>query len=228
MTGRRLTVDLNAIVVLDIDDTLYLEREYVRSGFEAVGQELARSHGCRDMAAHLWADFEAGTRGDTFDRALRQAGIEPTSDLVAHLIDRYRTHKPAISLLDDARRFLERVGRRPKAAITDGPGPSQRAKASALGLDEQLDLIVVTVDLGPGLGKPAPDAYLLVEQAFSAGPERCWYIADNPAKDFVVPLARGWQPVRIRRPGSLHEMIDTPKGVAEILSLDEIGINPAT
>jgi len=216
----------DAIVVLDIDDTLYLERDYVRSGFEAVGREVARSHGCSGLSSRLWAGFEAGVRGDAFDRALREVGIEPTPDLIAHLVDRYRAHDPVISLLDDAARFLERLGGRTTAAITDGPAQSQWAKARALALDRRLDLLVVTADLGPGRAKPAPDAYLLVEDAFSVPADRCWYIADNPAKDFVVPLARGWRAVRLRRPASLHQRADTPAGVIEITSLDDLPVDP--
>ena len=56
-------------IVFDIDDTLYLERDYVRSGFAHVAREVGRTD---DEAGRLhdWLirAFESGVRGDTFDR----------------------------------------------------------------------------------------------------------------------------------------------------------------
>lgn len=225
--GGTTSVGPEAVVVLDIDDTLYLERDYVRSGFVAVDREVARSSGHHGLAEILWAGFESGIRGDSFNRALAVAGIEPAPESVARLVACYREHEPTIDLLADAGRFLDRLGTHRTAAITDGPAASQRAKARALGLDGRIHLLVVTAELGPNRGKPAPDAYLQVESHFGVGPESCWYIADNPAKDFLVPLQRGWHTVRVRRPGSLHLHLDSPPGVPEITSLDELVVeNP--
>lgn len=44
--------------VFDIDDTLYLERDYVRSGFRAVGEWARDRFGCDDFAARCWSRFE--------------------------------------------------------------------------------------------------------------------------------------------------------------------------
>lgn len=225
--ARRVpAVPSDAVIVLDVDDTLYLERSYVRSGFEAVGRLLATETGVDGVGATLWSGFEAGVRGDAFDRALLAHGLDPDRELIGRLVECYRSHRPDIELLPDAARLLARLDGRPAAAITDGPIASQRAKVEALGLAPTVDPIVVTSELGPGHAKPDPLPYTTVEAAVGAGPERCWYIGDNPAKDFVTPLARGWTPIRIRRPGSLHLDVATPDGVAEIVSLDEL-VGPA-
>jgi len=55
------------LYVLDIDDTLYLERDYVRSGFCAVGRWLAEHQNVEDFFERAWALFEAGARGNIFD-----------------------------------------------------------------------------------------------------------------------------------------------------------------
>jgi len=57
------------VVVFDLDDTLYLERDYVRSGFRAVDAWLA-SRGILGFFGEAWANFENGLRGKAFDRAL--------------------------------------------------------------------------------------------------------------------------------------------------------------
>src|SRR5687767_11665642 len=86
-------------VVFDIDDTLYLERDYVRSGFRAVGEWARARLGISDFAERSWRLFEAGVRGSIFDDALTESGVQPDHALVRALVDVYRTHEPAIEML---------------------------------------------------------------------------------------------------------------------------------
>ena len=218
-----VVIPADSVVVLDIDDTLYLERDYVRSGFRAVGRLLA-ARGVEGAGDELWAGFEAGVRHDAFDRLLSGRGMTPEPGLVGELVDCYRHHHPDIGLLPDAECFLGQLAGRPAAAITDGPLQSQRAKAAALGLGRWLDPVVLTADLGPGRSKPHHAAYELLERHFGMPAERCWYVGDNPVKDFVAPLQRGWSAVRIRRPLSLHEALDTPEGITEVGSFGQIAL----
>ena len=61
-------------VVFDLDDTLYLERDYVRSGFQAVAGIVSREmgHAPGEIFESLCGMFERGVRGDTFDRLLQE------------------------------------------------------------------------------------------------------------------------------------------------------------
>ena len=197
------------VVVFDIDDTLYLERDYVRSGFRAVGAWARRSLGVPDMADRAWAAFESGVRSTIFDAVLAGAGIEATPDLIARMVACYREHQPDITLLDDARAALDGASSLgPVAVVTDGPLASQSAKARSLGLATWSQTVVFTGALGPGFGKPHPRAFELVEERLGAAGERCTYVADNPAKDFAAPHDRGWTTVRVRRPRGLHYGVD--------------------
>ena len=54
--------------IFDIDDTLYLERDYVRSGFDAVGRALSDER----FGAYCWDLFCHGVRGNTFELALQK------------------------------------------------------------------------------------------------------------------------------------------------------------
>lgn len=214
-----LLLDQSSVLVFDIDDTLYLERSYVRSGFDAVGRYLEATMALPGLAEDLWLDFIAGVRGDAFNRALLRHGIEADPKLISTLVEVYRTHFPTIDLAYDAHEFLGRLNGRRAAAITDGPGESQRMKVAALGLERYLNPILVTAELGPGLSKPHHRAFQLIEDAFDVPPSRCIYIGDNPTKDFIAPLARGWTSIRVRRAASLHQILSTPPGVVEITSL---------
>lgn len=210
------------VIVLDLDDTLYLERDYVRSGFSAVGQQ-SRQLGLGDIGDDLWRLFESGVRNNAFDEALVGRGIAPDPALIKELVATYRSHFPDISLLDDARRFLDRIGTMPSGLITDGPRESQRAKISALELDTELDWCVVTAELGPGRSKPHPAAFEKIEKAAEQTGRACVYIADNPTKDFEAPHNMGWRTVRVRREESLHANLESPAWVdLEIRSLDEL------
>jgi len=211
-------------VVLDIDDTLYLERDYVRSGFEAVGRWAQRELGVDDFADRAWAAFESGSRNTIFDEVLTACGAPTNDATITELVARYRTHPPSIVLAADAEAGLDRWHRvAALAAITDGPLSSQQAKARALGLDRWTSTVVFTASLGPGKGKPDPAAFELVQEELGVDGKSCVYVADNPAKDFVGPKALGWRTVRVRRRLSLHVDVESGDDVDhEITTLEQL------
>lgn len=211
-------------IVLDIDDTLYLERDYVRSGFEAVGRWAQRDLGIVDFSARAWAAFEAGVRNTIFDDVLTECGVNAGDAVVTELVARYRTHAPSITLAADAREALDRWhGDVALAAITDGPLSSQQAKARALGLEAWTSTVVFTASLGPGKGKPDPGSFELVQGELGVDGKSCVYVADNPAKDFGGPRSLGWRTVRVRRRLSLHAEVDSGDDVDhEITNLSQL------
>lgn len=201
-------------MVFDIDDTVYLEREYVRSGFRAVGSWCV-GQGLPDVSATCQRLFDAGVRGRIFDRALDLLRLHGSPDLVAQLTDVYRSHNPEIELCPDARQCLTLLrgeGVR-LAALTGGQPTAQRRKVVALGLEQMFESIVLSGQWGPEFDKPHERAFLLLETVTDLPPGRLAYVADNPAKDFTAPLRRGWKVARIRRDGSLHEGVraDVPE-----------------
>ena len=135
----------------------------------------------------------------------------------------YRCHQPLIGLAPDAGRFLERVRGRRLALITDGPLASQKAKARALQLGAWINPLVFTAEHGPGFSKPSVHPFQLVAETFGSDGADCWYVADNPLKDFQAPKSLGWQTVRVRRPSGLHFDVPTTNDIdTEIESLDEL------
>jgi len=213
---------VSRLVVFDLDDTLYLERDFVRSGFRAVADHVRRTLRVRGLFAVAWRRFEAGERGTVFDRALAERGIAPSKRLVQEMVRVYRTHDPRVRLCPDARRFL----RRPPAAttlaiISDGPLAAQRAKVRALGLGPLVSAIVLTGRWGPRFAKPHPRAFEMLERRFRIPGALCSYVGDNPAKDFDTPLALGWTVVRLRRPEGLHARRPGP-AIPEVRSCEEL------
>lgn len=218
------------VLVFDLDDTLYLERDYACSGYRAVGDWARQMLGRDDIEHRILTLFGEGKRTRLFDEALRQVDIEPRSDLIRQMVDVYRGHKPAIALQPDSERLLAGLGPAAKLAlITDGYRKAQENKVEALRLRERgFDPVLVTDAWGRDYWKPHRRAYEAVSAHYGERQHRFVYVADNSTKDFVTPNALGWATVRIARDERIHDL-DPPTQAhaahAQIASLDEL---PAT
>jgi len=192
-------------IVFDMDDTLYLERDYIRSGFLHAGALVEKKLGVRGFSDTAWELFLEGHRGDIFDRTLKRIGLPAPGSVIQELVDAYRNHAPAISLAEDAVQCLDGLHSKCHLAlITDGPVASQENKARALQLDRWVDLKIFTGRWGTNFYKPHPRAFLAVQEHTGARPNECMYVADNPKKDFTAPTQLGWVTVRVRRDGGQH------------------------
>jgi putative hydrolase of the HAD superfamily len=197
--------------VLDLDDTLYPEREFVLSGFLAVDAWLRASHGIHGFETEACRLFAAGHRGRIFDEALDCLGLSASAELVAAMLKVYRDHRPNLRLFPDAEELLNwapSVGLR-LALITDGVASVQRRKVTALGLESRISCTVFTDELGGrSFWKPHQAAFLRVMTAYPGPPRGYVYVADNPRKDFIAPRALGWRTLRIRRSECEHSSYD--------------------
>jgi len=195
-------------VVFDLDDTLYLEREYVLSGFRSVAESIAdASLPADEMYQFLERDFASGVRGDAFDRMLAAFPALAARRTAAELTQLYRAHSPRIGLESSRSRLLDVLGRHgiKLGLITDGPVASQSGKIAALGLSGYFDPMILTDAWGVEFRKPHPRAFEAVMRQWSLEPEQLVYAGDNPLKDFHAPRALGWQTVRLRIEGQLHQ-----------------------
>ncbi len=195
-------------VVFDLDDTLYDEIDYCRSGFWAVAGFLAeqpKRPPAERIFDCLWEQFTAGNRKTTFNCALEKIGIGYDEQLIAELVKTYRSHTPDITLPDDSRELIEKLhGLYKLALLTDGFLPAQQLKVQALGIEKHFDCIVYTEQLGREFWKPSPVGFEKIMQELNAGPQQIVYIADNPQKDFIAPNKLGFMTVQINRPGRIH------------------------
>ncbi len=199
-------------VVFDLDDTLYPEREFVRSGFLAVGRWLEDRLGVKGFFAVSMALFQSGIRGNVFDRALGELGCQPTPDLIQQLVEVYRTHKPDIRLYEDAKDVLPTVKFHElrAAIITDGYLETQKRKVASLGISHLFDCIVYTDAFGRENWKPSPVPYRSVMDALALRGTDCVYVGDNPKKDFVTARDLGWLTIRVDRGEGEHTGAEAP------------------
>ncbi len=165
-------------VIFDLDDTLYSEKQYVRSGYKKIADYLGKEN----AAEKLWAYFEAGK--PAIDVYLTEIG---ESGKKTECLKIYRDQIPEITLYDgiieiikDLRHKGIKVG-----IITDGRPEGQRNKLKVLGLDVLIDDIIITDELGGvQFRKPCDIAFRILQTRWRLPYEQLVYVGDNPNKDF--------------------------------------------
>mgnify|MGYP001309683498 FL=1 len=200
-------------LVFDLDDTLYPEASFNRSGYRAAGRWAEQSLGLTDFGATLVELFDDGRRGDVFNAALTAHGRPADEATVARLVEVYRTHTPELTPFEDAIWALAHYGAQaPLGLVTDGYLRVQQAKVAALGIANRFRQIVYTDALGgQEFWKPNPAGFAAIERAVPEA-KAFVYIADNATKDFIAPNARGWRTIRIVRPLGEHRASQSPVG----------------
>ena len=89
--------------------------------------------------------------------------------------------------------------------ITDGRPEGQRNKLKALGLDELIDDIIITDELGGvQFRKPNDIAFRIMQCRWKIPFEQMVYIGDNPIKDFQAPKQLGMRWIYFNNPDGLY------------------------
>lgn len=184
-------------VIFDLDDTLYSEKEYVRSGFRAVSDYLGG--GYEEM---LWKFFSEGK--PAIDELLKEIGRQEAHST---LIEIYHNHRPRLHIYQEAYDIIIRLRTEGKkiGIITDGRPEGQRQKLDALGLCGLVDDIIITDELGGvQFRKPCDIAFRILQTRWKLPASEMIYIADNPAKDFQAPQQLGMKSLWFHNPDALY------------------------
>lgn len=193
------------VVVFDLDDTLYGEKEYVRSGYKAIAATMPH---VEQMEEKLWLAFEQ--KKSAIDAVLIEEGIY-TEELKQQCLSIYRSHQPDIHFYEGAKELLCQLGSDgyKLGVITDGRPGGQRAKIKALGLDELVDHIIITDELGGvQYRKPNKTAFEKMQQQFEVPFKKMCYIGDNIQKDFVAPDMLGMRSIWFKNIDGLYYLSD--------------------
>lgn len=185
-------------VILDLDDTLYSEKQYVRSGYKAVAEYLGRIEATEKM----WRYFEEGKAA--IDAYLEEIGEQHKK---TDCISVYREHTPEINLYEGAEELIASLKENgiKVGIITDGRPSGQRKKIEALGLDDLVDDIIVTDELGGvQFRKPCDIAFRIMQRKWRIPFEQLVYVGDNPVKDFQAAKQLGMQSVFVNNPDGLY------------------------
>lgn len=186
------------VLIFDLDDTLYEEITYVKSGFRAVARWLESEFAWDEELSYryLRTVLEAEGRGRVFDRLLQRHGRYSTA-LVQKCVEVYRHHRPLIQLSPAAQDLFPKLVRMPLYLVTDGHKLVQAYKVAALGIHYRFRKVYLTHRYGLRSAKPALTCFERIRTR-----ERCrWgemvHVGDNPAKDFVNLTPLGVRTIRV-------------------------------
>ena len=183
------------IFVFDLDDTLYSERDFEKSGIEYVYNYFE--------IKHVSLDSILNNRKNWIDQIINVTNKEITIQMV---LDLYRCHLPSIELYKDSKVFLDMLlsNGYEMSLITDGRSITQRNKLKALGIESYFKNIVISEEVNSE--KPSEYNFNLVMN--NKCRENYIYIADNPQKDFITPNKLDWTTICLLDRGqNVHKQI---------------------
>lgn len=187
-----MTPVLSDVVVFDLDDTLYKEVDFVRSGFSAIASYVGKD----GIAVEL---FEQWKRGQNALQWL--IDVTDIECEIPDLLHVYRTHLPSIKLESSVEDMLDKLKQEGKVLgmITDGRSITQRHKIEALGLYRWItdDNLVISEEFGSEKPDMANYEYFMSRYPVA----NYFYVGDNTAKDFVSPNILGWHTICIKDDG---------------------------
>ncbi|MBO6129126.1 MAG: ATP-grasp domain-containing protein [Pseudobutyrivibrio sp.] len=202
-------------VIFDLDDTLYSEKEYVRSGYTKIEEYL----GISDAADRLWQLFLEGKQA--IDEYLSEIQRTDEKD---NCLKVYREQLPDIHLYDGVQELISdlkqsgiKVG-----IITDGRVEGQQNKIQQLGLSEMVEDIIITDSLGGiQFRKPNDISFRIMQNRWCIPFEQIMYVGDNVNKDFQAPKQLGMKWVWFKNPDGLYYQEGTEQNF--INSYEEFG-----
>jgi putative hydrolase of the HAD superfamily len=191
-------------VLFDLDDTLYPEIEFVRSGFAAAASYVARRHGLDPTRAarRMMELLHSDGRGRIFDRFLEELDLDFGAEASPTMLYIYRTHHPVLAPYPDVSSVLNRLadaGLR-LGVLTGGLASVQRRKLDALELGVTLDAVVIVGELPTIMAKPAAAPFRVAIELLDVPSSEITYVGNDPYKDFAGAREAGMHTIRVRVP----------------------------
>ncbi|CAN5793154.1 HAD-IA family hydrolase [soil metagenome] len=197
------------VVVFDLDDTLYPEAEFVRSGFRAVAVWSQRHLNCdaESTFRELMHLFDDGVRGTIFDSWVATHRLP--SETIPQLVQVYREHYPRIHPFPGVPEMICELRNDFRLGLlSDGILAVQERKLSALGIGCQFSAVVFTDRFGREYWKPSVKPFLELMKVLKVNPEETVYVADNPAKDFIACRLLGMHSIWLRQSTGVYSALD--------------------
>lgn len=190
------------VILFDLDDTLYSEKEYVKSGYKQIAKICPEID---NMYLKLWDAFQSGEKA--IDFVLKNENLH-SDKMLFDCLKAYREQEPEISLYPGVADMLSDLKNRglKLGIITDGRPKGQHAKIKALGLEKYFERIIITDELGGvEYRKPNPQAFIEMKDFFGVEYSEMVYIGDNIKKDFIAPDKLGMATILFENNDGLYQ-----------------------
>ena len=175
------------IFIFDLDETLYVEKNFVLSGFKVVAKYLNLKYNFNYQRTFkdLKTIMKIHGRGKIFDKLLKKKKIY-SKKIIKKLIFIYQHHRPEIKIKREALRVLKKLSKKNKLyLLTDGFFKTQQSKVAALRIKKYFKKIYYTGYYGQGFEKPSLKCFKMIKDKEKCDWLKLIYIADNPIKDFI-------------------------------------------
>ena len=187
------------IIIFDLDDTLYNEIEFVKSGFKSVAYYLSKKtqYSQNFIYLELLKIMNKNGRGQVFNIFVKQFNLK--SYYINKCISNYRLHKPKIQIAYKVKKILYNLRKLnyPLYIVTDGNKIVQNNKIVSLGLKKYIKKIYITHRYGKIYAKPSTYCFKLIKKIEKVKWNQMIYIGDNPKKDFINLKPLGMRTIRI-------------------------------
>ena len=196
------------LYLVDMDDTLYEERQYVLSGFRVLSELASDYLGISPAKAFnfMQQHFDTHGREGVLDALLTAHGSEPAAAIIANWVGVYRNHHPDICLYPGVLDTLVTLRKTGACAciVTDGMTCMQKNKFAALGLAPYVNRVVYCHETG----YPKPDPRCL-DGFVRHGQDDAVLIGDRPDHDLALAANLGIDAIRVRT-GRFKNQASTP------------------
>lgn len=186
------------IYIFDLDDTLFKELDYVKSGLLFCANKISKKTGKNNLKIYnsLFKIFKKKGRGCVFNFYFNNNKKE-----IKRYIKLYRKHYPNINLYNDAEKFLKKIKKekKPMYLVTDGHSDSQLQKLKKLKIKKIFKKIFITPNYGKSFMKPSLKCFQKIKKLENCKWNEMIYIGDNPSKDFINLNKKGAITARIIR-----------------------------
>lgn len=205
------------VVCFDLDDTLYKEIDFLKSGYRKVAELAKKRYGIDARTAYdqmmVW--YQRGE--NAFANLNEKYGIEnPVSDY----LNVYRYHHPTLVLAQDVKEVLTALKEAgcELGIITDGREITQRKKIEALGLAEWISPGLVMINEDKKYFKPNHCSFdrmmLRCYEKYPNSELEFYYVGDNTEKDFLAPNELGWTSICLLDDGrNIHKQVFTEEEI---------------
>lgn len=183
------------VIVYDLDDTLYDEIEFVKSGFKEISKYLDNDK----YYNFMFEAFKKDGSGKIFNDLIDKFNLDVP---LQKLIEIYRFHQPNITLPEESLELLQFTKPYSTALISDGYYLMQQNKFQALKLKNYISYPIFTDFYHTK--KPELKPFEMVMEKFK-NETNFMYISDNPKKDFIGPNNLGWKSIRYKNPMGIYK-----------------------
>ena len=165
--------------VFDLDDTIFYEKNYVVSGFHAISKSLFEKRLINKKFNELINLY------DNFKDPLQEFGKQNRDINIDELIKIMREHSPKIKVRPGFKKFLNLLKENGNelGVITNGRKKTQQNKFHSLGLQQYIDLFIVSSEVK--LEKPNIKIFDLYRN--QSNRKKFIFFGNNPSLD-LVPL----------------------------------------